>query len=69
MIGSSLCSSSPVLFIAAFGYVPLPEAFMLAEGFTALFQILYSIAAFGVIYDPGFTSMGLVSVSTPHVLF
>ncbi|KAH9037099.1 hypothetical protein EDB85DRAFT_1888561 [Lactarius pseudohatsudake] len=46
--------------IAAFGYVLPPEVSMLAEGFTALFQIVYLISAFDLIPVLGFTVMDSV---------
>ena len=43
-----------------------PEAYIIAEGFTTLLQILYLMSAFDLIHDPGFTAMAFVSVSTAH---
>ncbi len=59
--------------MSALGYVLLPETSMLAEGLTALFQILYLISAFRVIPDPGFTVMEhvllFISVSSAADVF
>ena len=66
-IGSSLCSSSLVLFIAAFGYVPLSEVSMLSEGFVTLPQLLYWCGMASLLPNPGFTVIAFVSVSTAHV--
>ena len=41
-----------------------PEAYILAEGFTVLFQILYLISAFRVLPEPGFTVMDAVLLFT-----
>jgi hypothetical protein len=56
-----------VLFIAAFGYVPLPEMSMLPEGFATLLQLLYWCGMASLLPNPGFTAMAFVSVSAAHV--
>jgi hypothetical protein len=45
----------------------LPEASVVTEWFMAQSQVIYTISAFGVFLDPGFTFMAGVAVSTAHV--
>ena len=55
-----------MLFIAAFGYVPLSGG-VIAEGLTAIFQIIYFFSLFSMPDTPGFTLMVFLSVRIAHV--
>ena len=65
---SSLSSSNPVLFIAVFGYVSLPEVSS-QKGSLYYFQILFWISMMGLlpVPSPGLTPIVFVSVSTADV--